>query len=149
MADIKVISWNPQGIQKNGARTQLKCDFLEKEYNNNNFDILTLQETHHKTEESFPQYINNLKISHNLFQTPASETDPYAGIVTLVHKDWKVVENKVLVEGRLLQVTIQKGKGKSYKVICVYAPPRKAVPGNYEKRLEILEQIEKAHSKTA
>ena len=29
--------------------------------------------------------------------------------------------------------------------MCVYAPLRKSVPGNYEKRLEILKEIENGH----
>ena len=145
MTSIKLVSWNPQGIQKTGVNTKTKCEFLEKEYNHNKFDILTLQETHHKNEEALPQYIHDLKISHNLIHTPANENDPYAGIVTLVHKDWKVIEHKTLIQGRLLNIVVQKASGKIYNLISVYAPPRKATPGNHEKRLEILQEIENAH----
>ena len=95
MADIKIISWNPQGLQKNSQRTPLKCDFLAKQYNHNNFDILSLQETHHKDESAFPQYLNDLKISHSLLHTPASINDSYAGIIVLIRKEWKILSTRV------------------------------------------------------
>ena len=141
MASIKIVSWNPQGIQKAGARTKQKCNFLMTEYNHNHFDILTLQETHHQSEENFPQYIHDLKLSHALYHTPANPTDPYAGIIALVRKDWKVIEKKEIVPGRLLKLVVQKSKGKIYNIMCVYGPLRKSVPGNNEKRLEILNPI--------
>ena len=145
MGSIKIVSWNPQGIQKSGTRTKQKCDFLMKEYNHNKFDILTLQETHHQSEANLPQYIHDLKITHNFYHTPATPSDTYAGIIALVHKEWKVIQFKEIVKGRLLKLVIQKAKGKIFNVMCIYPPPRKAVPGNYEKRLEILKEVENEH----
>ena len=145
MGSIKIVSWNPQGIQKSGTRTKQKCNFLMKEYNHNQFDILTLQETHHQSEENLPQYIQDLKVTHNLHHTPASPSDTYAGIVTLVHKDWKVIHSKTVVEGRLLKLVVQKAKGKIFNILCIYAPPRKSSPGNHEKRLQVLKEVEKEY----
>ena len=145
MANIKIVSWNPQGFQKAGIRTKQKCDFLMKEYNHNQFDILTLQETHYQSEEALPQYIHNLKLSHHFHHTPANAIDTYAGIVVLIEKSWTVVEKKEIVPGRLLKVVVQKGKGKIYNIMSIYVPPRKSTPGNYEKRIEVLKEIEKAY----
>ena len=130
MGSIKIVSWNPQGIQKSGARTKQECDFLMKEYNHKKIDILTLMETHHQSETSLPQYIHD---PHNLYHTPANLSDTYAGIVALVHKEWKVIPIKEIVEGRLLKLVIQMAKGKIFNVMCICPPPRKAVPGNYNK----------------
>ena len=101
MGSIKIVSWNPQGIQKSGTRTKQKCDFLMKEYNHNKFDILTLQETHHQSEANLPQYIHDLKITHNFYHTPATPSDTYAGIIALVHKEWKVVQFKEILTSRV------------------------------------------------
>ena len=89
MANIKIISWNPQGLHKDSKRTQAKCDFLENEYNHNDFDILALLETQHKTENTLPHYIQELKISHNYLDSLAPENDSYAGIIALVRKNRK------------------------------------------------------------
>ena len=145
MANIKIVSWNPQGFQKTGIRTKQKCDFLMKEYNHNQFDILTLQETHHQSEEALPQYIHDLKLSHHFYHTPANANDTYAGIVVLIEESWTVIEKKEIVPGRLLKVVVQKGKGKIYNIMSIYVPPRKSSPGNYEKRIEVLKEIEKAY----
>ena len=80
MASIKIVSWNPNGIHKDSKNTKTKCDFLEKEYNNNNFDILTLQETHHTDEINLPKYIQRLKVTHNFLDTKATNNDKAAGI---------------------------------------------------------------------
>ena len=145
MSSLKIVSWNPQGFQKSGSRTKQKCEFLMKEYNHNKFDILTLQETHHQSEESLPQYIQDLKVTHKFYHTPANPSDTYAGIVALVHKDWKVILTKEIVPGRVLKLVVQKAKGKIFNIMCMYAPPRNSTPGNFERRLEILKEIEKEH----
>ena len=140
MSSLKIVSWNPQGFQKSGSRTKQKCEFLMKEYNHNKFDILTLQETHHQSEENLPQYIQDLKVTHKFYHRPASPSDTYAGIVVLVHKDWKVILTKEIVPGRVLKIVVQKAKGKIFNIMCIYAPPRNSTPGNFERRLEILKE---------
>ena len=146
MADIKIVSWNPQGIHKNSKNTQLKCDFLEKEYNHNNFDILTLQETHHKNENTLPKYIHDLKITHAFLDSPAPENNPYAGIIVLIKNEWEIIRVMIIIEGILVQIKVKK---RDDSLICnlifVYAKLRKAEPGNYEKRINLLQEIEKAY----
>ena len=102
MANIKIISWNPQGLHKDSKRTQAKCDFLENEYNHNDFDVLALLETHHKTENTLPHYIQELKISHNYLDSLAPENDSYLGNRFL----WFGVIEVVSLEGRALAVRL-------------------------------------------
>ena len=146
MAGIKIVLWNPGGIQEGAKRTEAKCDFLESEYKNNDFDILSIQETHHKTEDKLPKYIMNLKKTHKLIDSKASNEDPYAGILMLVSKEWKILERNTLLEGRLIQVKIQKEQEDTiYNILSVYGYPKKAEADNFEKRLDIFQRIENAH----
>ena len=147
MASLKIISWNPAGLHKNSPRTKAKFEFLEKQYNNNNFDILSLQETHHKSQENLPRYIKDLRITHNFVDTIAPESDPAAGIIVLIKKDWKILKKTILLQGRLLQISIQKGSGKVFNILTVYGYPKKSEPLNFEKRLDLFQRIESVYEK--
>ena len=117
MAEISCAMWNCSGILPTSSAKE-KMDFL-KTCCNVDFDVLILVETHHKLmSEISPLLHAHLKNSSRI-HTPASDEDPYAGIVVLVSNRVKLLENTEVLPGRILNFKIQ-GSRKVYNISAVY-----------------------------
>ena len=78
---------------------QKKALFFENEFKNN-FDAAFFIETHHKTENDFPQSILRYSNSHHIVHSLA-RGETYSGILGLVSKEYDIIETENLIQGRL------------------------------------------------
>ena len=92
MAEIDYIMWNCSGVNPTDS-TKEKLDFLETT-TKNKFDILILVETHHKKESNIPPQINRYKNAYHVIQSEATEDDSYAGLITIITKDFDILQKK-------------------------------------------------------
>ena len=117
MAEIRCALWNCSGILPTSSAKE-KMDFL-RTCTRSNLDVLILVETHHKfLQEISPllhAYMRNSRVVH----TGAQTGDPYAGIAVLVSSRLKVLDQTVLLPGRLLNLRI-KGNSKTFNISVVY-----------------------------
>ena len=111
MSHLKIISLNTRGTHKNFSKIKEEIK---------NYDIILLQEQHidkHKT--AIERYKNELKCE--LYYTTDNKNN--LSIMTLIKRDIGISssEYKILIKGRVINVTISFGKMK-YNIINVYAP---------------------------
>ena len=110
MTDIKFIIWNCSGILPSTS-SQKKVDFLFTS-TNFNFDVMILVETHHHAindiQSSFHTYSNSYHIVH----TAADKDDSYAGIIVLIHKNFTISSEIVLIPDRLLNIKIKDARNE-------------------------------------
>ena len=106
MAEIKCVMWNCSGILPTSSADE-KLTFLTTS-SASNFDILILVETHHKhIDDISPLFLHTYKNNFHLLHTEAQENDPYAGILVLVNKNFTILQESVLLPGRLLNFKIK------------------------------------------
>ena len=105
MTEVNYIMWNCSGVNPIDS-TKEKLDFLEIT-TKNKFDVLILVETHHKTEGDLPPQINRYRKAYHVIHSEATEDDSYAGIITIITKDFDILQTKQIIQGRLLHVKIK------------------------------------------
>ena len=119
MAEIDFVMWNCSGVNPT-ATTKEKLDFLDIT-TKNNFDILTLIETHHRDENILAPQLLRYKSTHHMLHTEATNEDPYAGIIMFISRDFEILQNTDLIKGRLLNTKIRHTiTGKKYNITLFY-----------------------------
>ena len=116
MTDIKWALWNCSGLLPSSSaaeKTNFLCTAIDA-----NFDILILVETHHKNIEDVT-CLSILKNNYDVLHTEADINDTYGGIIVLVHKNLRVIEENELIKGRLLNFKI-KDTNQQYNVSAIY-----------------------------
>lgn len=116
MADINYVMWNCSGVLPTSSIEE-KLTFLFTAHPN--FDLLVLLETHHKDIDGIPIRLNTYRNTHNLLHTEADEDDPYGGIIVLVSKRFKILQEAVLIKGRLLNFKV-KEPGTEHNISAFY-----------------------------
>ena len=145
MAEIDYVMWNCSGILPTVA-TREKLDFLEIT-TKNRFDILILIETHHKEDNNVPTQLLKYKSTHHMIHTKASENDPYAGIIMFISKSYDILQERELIQGRLLYTKIKHlTTGKEYNITPFYGYTAKNA--SQAKLKSITQQLEKTHEKS-
>ena len=120
MASFKGLAWNCSGLRARSPRSHEKVLFFEKNQKNN-FDIAFFIETHHKNEDEIPSEIFRYQQTHHIVHTPATKSETFSGIVGLVNKEYEIKEEKELVQGRVLNIKIQRITDKTdYNISAVY-----------------------------
>ena len=117
MAEITCAMWNCSGFLPSSS-SKTKMDFL-KSCTSSEYDILILIETHHKSLKDISPLLHTYANNSHILHTEASEEDPYAGIVVLISSKLEVLEDTVLIPGRLLNLKI-KGYKKVYNITALY-----------------------------
>ena len=107
MAALKIVAWNCSGLRADSPTTPAKMSFLETQYPQSAFDILTLLETHHRHDQDFPSLLQSYAITHHLIDTPADPRDHFGGIVVLIRKSFTILTSDIFIPGRILTLTIQ------------------------------------------
>ena len=103
MAEVRVALWNCSGLLS-GSSALEKINFLQI---CPSFDILILNETHHKDIQEVQPHLHSFSTSYELFHTEASSDDPYAGIVILVSKRLTPKNCSALLPGRILNLQVE------------------------------------------
>ena len=119
MSEIKYVMWNCSGTLPTSSIDK-KIDFLESVINTN-FDILILIETHHKHDTDIPTRLLRYKHTYHFIQTKACESDPYAGMIVLINKKFKILRETPLLSGRLINIKIKSvPTNKEYNITLLY-----------------------------
>ena len=107
MTSLRIVQWNCGGMKPSTKSTPLKLGAFEKNFPDASFEIAAFVETHHKTENEFPELIKILNVSHHCIHTPATKDDPCAGIIVLMAKHLNVSNTEILIPGRLINFHIE------------------------------------------
>ena len=107
MADLKVVCWNCGGLRRHSPTSLHKMAFLSKQYPTVDFSVLALLETHHRTEDDFPPFIQDLACTHTLIHTPANPLETYTGIILLIDHAYEVLTTTVVVPGRVINLQLR------------------------------------------
>ena len=122
MASNKVVCWNSAGIRASANSTKKKFAFLDKEFPNANYAIAALIETHHKSEDDFPDEFDEYKVTHHLLHTPTYE-ETHGGIIVFISKLYDITDQKVIIPGRLLNIKItHKDTKREHNISLFYGP---------------------------
>ena len=122
MASQKVICWNSAGIRASANSTAKKFAFLDKEFPNAGFAIAALIETHHKSEDDFPDEFKEYKVTHHLIHTP-THVETHGGIIVFISKLYDITDQKVIIPGRLLNIKIiHKDTKREHNLSLFYGP---------------------------
>lgn len=113
MGVIKIMSWNV-----NGTGNQIKRKCLELKMKRESPDIIFLQETHQKSEDSNKMYIKGIQLYEKAFGTSKSR-----GVATLISSRVQFEKLKSVVdpEGRYL-IIIGKIYEETVTLVNIYAP---------------------------
>ena len=134
MAEVRVALWNCSGLLS-GSSALEKINFLQI---CPSFDILILNETHHKDIQEVQPHLHSFSTSYELFHTEASSDDPYAGIVILVSKRLTPKNCSALLPGRILNLQVEMNQEElNLSAIYGYTGAR-ATPQGIEEFIEIL-----------
>ena len=117
MTEIKCAMWNCSGILPSSSAKE-KMDFINT-CTSSDFDILVLIETHHKVLEDVSAALRLYKNKSQVIETGTVEGDTYAGIIVLVSSRLTVLEETVLIKGRLHNFKV-KGTRKEYNISAYY-----------------------------
>ena len=120
MADFKCLVWNCTGLRDSTATSQNKALYFEKEHKND-FTVAFFIETHHKSENEISKEILRYQGTHHIVHTAASDKEPYSGIIGLVRKDYDIIEQNELIQGRILNLKIEHSSSKAkHNISAVY-----------------------------
>ena len=128
MANTKIVQWNCNGLRAAAESSTKKLQFFDKEYPNANFTIAVFLETHHREEDDFPEQLNEYQVTHHLIHAPAPPDHPFRGIIVLVSKAFDIMQWKVKIPGRLLNINIKgKEEGKEFNLSAFYGPVQRDI----------------------
>ena len=86
MAGLKVVMWNSGGLRAAAHSTEQKMAFFDKEFPGANFSVAAFLETHHKSEDDFPDLIKEYMVNHHCIHAPTPLHHKHSGIIILVNK---------------------------------------------------------------
>ena len=119
MADFKRLAWNYAGL-RDSTILRSKAMYFEKTFNND-FDIAFFIETHHRSEEDIPQEILRYKNTHHILHSAVAKNETHAGIIGLLRKEYEIMNEKHLIQGRMLNIKIQhKIEKTKHNITAVY-----------------------------
>ena len=119
-ASPKVVCWNSAGIKASANSTSKKIAFFDKEFPEGKFAIAAFIETHHKSEDDFPEEFKEYKVTHHLLHTP-THNETHGGIILFINKEYEIISQNEVIPGRLLNVKFNKNK-KEYNLSLFYGP---------------------------
>jgi len=120
MADLKLVSWNCQGLRLDSPQTFQKMYFLESQYPQHKFDVLALVETHHNYETDLPPIFNEYRVNHHIIHTPAPPSDPFSGIVVVLNAQFTVLSTDTHLAGRIVTIKFQHHVTEEEYILTVY-----------------------------
>ena len=134
MADFKVVTWNCRGLRLDSPLTSDKMSFFHKQYPTLDFSLLAFVETHHRSEEDFPPFIQELTATHTLLHTPGSADRNYTGVIVLLAPAYELLTSTVIVPGRLIHLTLRHPLLEQPYAVSVYYGPQPTVHSMAELR---------------
>ena len=147
MASSKVVCWNSGGIRASAHTTEKKIAFFDNQFPMANFSIAAFVETHHKSEEDFPDEIKEYGVSHHILHTPTDTTETHGGIIVLITKEYNIISSKELITGRFINIKcVHKITKKERNISVFYGPIWHKM--NKDNILRILENFKNVHSVT-
>merc|ERR1712002_207617 len=104
---MRFLAWNASGLLKNGVN-QVKADWLLS-YLNNHSDIaaLAIQETHCQNIDRFCQAIHDISDKYSVVHSFPVDGDEWAGIMIIISKEYEIISQHNIIEGRVLCVRIK------------------------------------------
>ena len=93
MASFKGLAWNCGGI-KDSTVSRKKALYFEKEYKNDFVELLRYQNTHH------------------IIHSTVAENETHSWIIGLIKKDYDIIEQNELIQGRILNIKIENKNDK-------------------------------------
>ena len=103
MTSFKGLAWNCGGLRDSTPLSREKAMYFEKDHGID-FDIACFIETHHRGKEEIPPEILRYDNTHHVIHSTVADHDTHAGIIGLVSKQYKIVEIKHLIQGRVLNI---------------------------------------------
>ena len=102
-----ISQWNIRGLKvgSNSFFKVRKCVLKLEDVQKTN--ILSIQETHLKTDDQIPNKLKNFGHLYHILSTHAPENDNGAGIILFINKTEELIEQEELYPGRLLYAKIQ------------------------------------------
>ena len=142
MAEVKFAMWNCSGILPSSSAKE-KMDFI-KACTPKSIDVLVLIETHHKVLEEISSILATYT-SVKPIHTGRTDGDPYAGIAVLTSNRVSLLQQTVLIPGRLLNFKV-KNQRKVFNITALYG----YTGGNASqtKMAEMTELLAAHHSRT-
>ena len=102
-----ISQWNIRGLKvgSNSFFKVRKCVLKLEDVQKTN--ILSIQETHLKTDDRIPNKLKHFGHLYHILSTHAPENDNGAGIILFINKTEELIEQEELYPGRLLYAKIQ------------------------------------------
>ena len=119
----RIVCWNSAGLRASGINTPMKVAFFEKEFPNANFNIAAFVETHHKDADDFPVLFQEFKKTHHLIHSPTS-SETHGGVVVFISKNYEIVDQAVLIPGRLLNIKIHDQTTSEFFNLSIFYGPQ-------------------------
>ena len=128
MAGLKVVMWNSGGLRAAAHSTEQKMAFFDKEFPGANFSVAAFLETHHKSEDDFPDLIKEYMVNHHCIHAPTPLHHKHSGIIILVNKQYDVLHSQIEMPGRMLNLKLAHKVSKhEYNLTVYYAPQVKTI----------------------
>ena len=128
MAGLKVVMWNSGGLRAAAHSTEQKMAFFDKEFPGANFSVAAFLETHHKSEDDFPDLIKEYMVNHHCIHAPTPLHHKHSGIIILVNKQYDVLHSQIEMPGRMLNLKlVHKVSKHEYNLTVYYAPQVKTI----------------------
>ena len=121
MAGLKIVLWNSGGLCATTPSTPLKMGFYDKEFPNANFTVAAFVETHHKTENDFPDLIQDYALHNHVIHSPRTPEQTHTGIIVLISEAYDILQSKTIIPGRMINVIfIHNLTGHEYNLSVYY-----------------------------
>ena len=128
MAGLSVVMWNSGGLRAAAPSTDQKMAFFDKEFPDANVSVAAFLETHHKSEDDFPDLINEYIITHHCIHAPTPLHPKHSGIIIQVNKQYDVLHSKIEIPDRMINLKLAHNATKhEYNLTVYYAPQVKAI----------------------
>ena len=123
MASFKVVMWNCAGLRRATPTTQGKVDYCDSSFYNKQPSLIIFLESHHQDEDELPPIFHYYTQHYNLIHTPATKADTHTGIVVLLHKNYDILHQQTIIDGRLIQIRCTNDvTGQIYNFSILYNP---------------------------
>ena len=120
MADTKFLMWNSSGIRAGTDTTPAESAFFDQQNPNADYTFAAFVETHHRDEKDLPLYFTIRKPNFHILHSPTPPTHTHSGIILLISKEYEVIKQSIVIQGRLVNVHISHKVTKHTYNISVY-----------------------------
>jgi len=132
MASFNVAMWNCAGLRSTTPTTQGKMDFFQANFYKNNPSLMIFLESHHQSKDELPPVFDQYALHYSLIHSPATPANTHTGIIALLHKDYDILKEQNIIDGRLLQIQCKHNRtGRTYNFSILYNPPPKQIRKQY------------------